>query len=355
MIHAIFTGIVLALSFTFVPAVSANTQCQYANTQARVQKDITDPWKESVIIGCERSFNVGSFHNGTGQFADDTTLRVTGPNGFNKTYGNGETVRVQANGKYRLDVTTNGQFGSACTQTAFAHVYCQQPEPGSCTYNSTQARVQKDITDPWKQHIAVGCGRSFNVGSFHDDTGQFAGDTRLRVTGPGHDTFYRNGDTVRVTNNGRYTLSVHTNNQRGDACRQQATVDVTCAPTPTATPTPAPQDCPYSSTQSRVQKTVNQPWQQELVIACGETFNVGSFHDHTGQFAGDTTIHVTGPYGFSYTPNNADTVRIVWPGAYTVRVVTPGHHGPTCMDESRVTAVCTIPWWYKFYFPFLNN
>ncbi len=119
-------------------------------------------------------------------------------------------------------------------------------EEPSCSYSSTQARVQRDITDPWKPSLTICLGESFRVGSFHNATGQFANDTKLKVQGPSFSNSYSNGWTIRPPRIGTYTLYVTTNSQSGSACEETATVIVRdCAtPTPTVIPNPTPTPTP---------------------------------------------------------------------------------------------------------------
>lgn len=96
--------------------------------------------------------------------------------------------------------------------------------PPSCSWTSTQARVQRPDR-PWRQSLNLTCGESFNVGSFHNDTGEFANDTRLRITGPGGLNVNRsNGQSITTSQPGTYTLLVTTNNQSGANCEDVATV-----------------------------------------------------------------------------------------------------------------------------------
>lgn len=219
----------------------AENQCRYRDTQARVQNNINVPWQQHITVGCEATFNVGSFHDGTGQFANDTSLEVVGPYPFRAFFQNGQRVQVPYSGRYTLHVTTNGQTGSQCYQAATVIVNCpslptggfsQQPQPtptSSCNYSSTQARVQTDIEHDWKSSIDIKCGEKFNVGSFHNATGQFANDTSIRVTGPqGLNHTFRNADRLRALYPGTYQVHVTTNNQSGGACEEKATVNVSC-------------------------------------------------------------------------------------------------------------------------------
>jgi hypothetical protein len=98
--------------------------CQYGSTQARVQTDIKHDWKPSIDIKCGQKFNVGSFHNGIDRFAEDTTIRVQGPQGLNHTFGNATRLRALYPGTYKVLVTTNGKTGGACEEQATVNVSC---------------------------------------------------------------------------------------------------------------------------------------------------------------------------------------------------------------------------------------
>lgn len=116
--------------------------CSYNNTQARVQLNSSDPWKESMTVNSDQQFNVGGFHNGTGQFADDVTISLVGP-GINRTVRNGETIsNLQPGFFYFVNVTTNNQNGNSCTQSA--HVYVRSiPHPQQ--YQQQQQNQQQVI------------------------------------------------------------------------------------------------------------------------------------------------------------------------------------------------------------------
>lgn len=220
--------------------VKAQNSCTHESTQARVQNNISTPWSSEINVGCDRKFNVGSFHNNSGQFANDTWLYVYGPGNFGAYFKNGQTVEVSQNGTYYLNVTTGENTSRKCSDSAVVNVVCPASTPtpqhtNACPYGSTQARVQRNIDDPWKQQMDLSCGDKFNVGSFHDGTGQFATDTKLRVEGPrvlfvtrlNHD--FSNGQSIRAWFPGKYTLFVTTEGKRGSACEQKATVNVTCS------------------------------------------------------------------------------------------------------------------------------
>lgn len=360
-------GALLALlAVTVRPDIVQAAACTYGSTQARVQNSITVPWAQTITVGCEKTFNVGSFHNATGQFADDTALQMTGPGNFNTYFRNGDTVRVHEPGTYTLRVTTNNQDGPACTETATIQVNCQQPAPppptptpvpaGTCQYRDTQARVQNSLATPWSQAIHVGCEKTFNVGSFHNGTGQFAGDTTAVVSGPGG--FYRtvrNGETVTAQENGIYVLHVSTNGQTGFGCSETATISVQCnaapptaTPTPWITPIPVPQSgsCSYRDTQARIQRDEQQSWVSSLGLRCGETFRAGSFHNGTGQFANDTTLNITGPLGLNVNVSNAETIRALFPGWYILTVTTNGQSGASCQESAFVFSSCA-EWWKR--------
>lgn len=330
-----------------VPPVNA-AQCSYGSTQARVQPNDTIPWQPSITVGCEKKFRVGGFHNGTGQFANDVNIQVTGPGNFGAYFKNGQDVQVSQPGAYTITVKTNGQDGGGCTEQAHVSVVCNNSPPSSsqCTNGSTQARVQNNVSVPWTQHTAVGCERVFNVGSFHNGTGQFAPDTYLYVSGPGIGQFYGNGQQVHIPNsvqNGTYSLSVTTANQSGPACTETASVSFNCPVHPTATPIPNGQ-CIYSSTQSRIQKNATDPWVKNLALNCNESFTVGSFHNNSAQWATDTSILVTDPYGYGAANiKNGQRIRAFFPGQYMITAATPGQNGPQCADISFVTVQCNAP------------
>ncbi len=107
----------------------------------------------------------------------------------------------------------------------------QPPEnPAVCPYSSTQARVQRDISDPWKPNMSVDCGTSFRVGAFHDHTGEFAGDTQLQIVGPGFNQVLSNGGVVTTAAAGTYSVYATTrvagtsSFYPEDACKALATV-----------------------------------------------------------------------------------------------------------------------------------
>lgn len=109
-----------------------------------------------------------------------------------------------------------------------------------CPYNSTQARVQKDLNDPWDRFKTINSGQQIRVGGFHDGTGLLAGDVRLNVTGPQNSTNIGNGSFITPASVGDYILHVTTILQTGTNCEDRAFFQVFSAPTPTSTPTPTP-------------------------------------------------------------------------------------------------------------------
>lgn len=209
------------------PKVQAS-QCQYSSTQARVHKDISDPWKQHMTIGCDKTFEVASFHNETGVYATDTTLRLTGPNGYNKLVFNGQRLTVPDHGTYTLHVSTHNQYGNGCYETATVTVHCPKPEINTCTYTSTEARVQKSRHQPWKESISVYPGQSFFAGSFHNNSGTYATDTTLFIKGPnGYYQPVNHTDEIRLSNKGTYTLHAYTTGTiSGTNCHGKAKVIV---------------------------------------------------------------------------------------------------------------------------------
>ncbi len=295
--------------------------CGYSSTQARVQRDVSQPWSEAISVGQGESFRVGSFHDGSGQFAGDTRLKIYEPNGNQRYYGNAGTVQASQPGTYWLLVTTANQSGGACEQWARVSVV----PSNQCTYRSTEARVQKDITQDWTDYLEINLGEGFNVGSFHNGVDRFVGDTRLTVYGPnGWSNVYGNGGRLIPGAVGDYVLRVETYNQTGSACVAEAKVRVKPA-----------LSCRYGSTQARVQRDIRDPWKGYLEINRGDSFNVGSFHDHTGVFASDTRLSIVGP-GIDTTRRNGGTVWVYRPGVYTLSVVTNGQGGVACEQTASV-------------------
>lgn len=266
----IFIFFFIWLAVAIVPnKANAMENCKYSSTQARIQQSIHHDWTQSLQLGCQQSFRIGSFHDHTGKFANDTTLTVTQPSGAMEKYvwwkGNGRTIPATQNGTYTLKVTSIGQSGAACEETATVTRNCDGtvpeptilpppiivpgpqptpsatpvPQPGQCQYSSTQARVQKDIKHDWQRSLSLNCGESFRVGGFHNGTGQFSNNVRLAVVArfdiplAGEVTYqkqFSNGATVRTfVYPATYTLHVTTPNQGGAACQDTATVAVTCS------------------------------------------------------------------------------------------------------------------------------
>lgn len=115
------------------PPGGNHDRCEYSSTQARVQRNEKEHWTENLELKCGESFRVGGFHNGTGLFSDDTILTVTttfnlpvkGEVSYKKVFQNGDTVLTAPfSANYRLDVTTPGQGGAACMDTARVSVSC---------------------------------------------------------------------------------------------------------------------------------------------------------------------------------------------------------------------------------------
>ncbi len=92
--------------------------CKYTDTQARVQRDIHDPWKKEIEIREGESFNVGSFHDGTGVFASDTEIKIVDSYGWVSFANNGQSIFASKSGTYFVKVSTQGQSGWRCEETA---------------------------------------------------------------------------------------------------------------------------------------------------------------------------------------------------------------------------------------------
>ncbi len=116
-----------------------------------------------------------------------------------------------------------------CSNPTYVYRYCKKgdvppPPPDVCPYASTQARVQEDREHHWQPVIILQEGDSFRIGSFHSNSGLFADDTYLEVTGP-DGYFYScdgstvdgdcNGYTISNVVEGTYILAVNTYNNEG--------------------------------------------------------------------------------------------------------------------------------------------
>lgn len=239
-----------ALSFLFSPDVSAETRYfvpadQVNSTQARVQRNVRDAWEQTKTLGCREDFRVGGFHNGYDRLTPYVQVQVTDPRGKTRKVMNGGWVSSRYAGEYTVSVSTIGRSEEFTRQTATVKVNCPQPSVSptpsptprpsapastSCSHQNTQARVQKDESQPWTQNLKINCFESFRVGSFHNGTGQFATDTIVKIQGQGinGNWQFKNGDTIHVPFRGRYTVQVTTRDQRGTACEERATVEVSC-------------------------------------------------------------------------------------------------------------------------------
>lgn len=128
--------------------------CPYGSTQARVQPNINIDWTRTLTINAGESFRIGSFHNATGQFASDTRIEVSGPNGFSYNCNtsnsgcNGHTISGVIAGTYTVIVKTftgSGSFfsESECNARAIVNVLAQQ---GQCDIVVTK-QVQNNDHD----------------------------------------------------------------------------------------------------------------------------------------------------------------------------------------------------------------
>ncbi|MBD3280716.1 hypothetical protein GF389_04290 [Candidatus Dojkabacteria bacterium] len=113
-------------------------------------------------------------------------------------------------------------------------------------------------------------------------------------------------------------------------------------------PPPSDTGCPYNSTQARVHTSINKTWDHQLTLSsCPTSVIVGAFHDHTGQFANDTSIQVVGPGVNIGLPNEGTFTASS--GEYTVYVRTriPGtndyYSEPACNAEATITCQATPP------------
>lgn len=121
---------------------------------------------------------------------------------------------------------------------------------GDCAYNSTQARVQKDVSDPWAPSRTINQRESFRVGGFRNDSGAVCTDCRYTVTNPNGsavlscdatgDGYNCLGQTIVADLSGTYRLGITTPGSSNASCSASATVTVRPVSTPRPTPTPTP-------------------------------------------------------------------------------------------------------------------
>lgn len=106
-----------ALAETATVTVTEAAVCPYASVQARVHRDVTKPWAQSMGLRLGKSFEVAAFRDGSGQLADTgATIRVTGPNGFVASPANLAKVTPPALGTYEVRVTC-GALSETATVT----------------------------------------------------------------------------------------------------------------------------------------------------------------------------------------------------------------------------------------------
>ena len=156
----------------------------------------------------------------------------------NESWGTDQNVNDyigQCNKTVQLDVYTekcrldNGNWKDGCNPVDYMVWYsgdCTTPAPPSCNYSSTQARVQRNLSDPWDTSKTINLGNQIRVGGFHDGTGLLANDINLNVSGIGN---VGNGSFITPSTSGTYTLTVTTSGQSGSACQDTASFTVQAA------------------------------------------------------------------------------------------------------------------------------
>jgi len=301
-------------------AAHAEAQCSYTSVQARVQLNVQDPWKQTMTLPQGTPFHVGAFKNGWGQFVDccNTTLQVTSPNGVVSNVANDSYFGTPQAGTYTLRVSCPPHYDTA-TVTAIAET--------SCPYTSVQARVQRNLQDPWKTSMTVFQGENFHIGAMKNGWGQFVdccNNTILRVTAPnGVVTTPPNDSYLNASQIGTYTI-------RAICGSLSDTAYVTVVPLGSA--------CPYGSIQARIQLHEQDAWRQSVTLVQGQRFRIGGFYDSTSILAPNgITLQVTGPNGYILNPPvNGVYVDAPYAGTYTLRA--------TCdhlSDSASVNAVAT--------------
>lgn len=382
------TFLTLSIFFGFTTPALAAQSCPYGSIQIRVQRDQSDPWKESMN-GCYQNFRVGAMANNSGRFVEDNqvnkddtfaSFKVTRPDGSELRLRNGEYVYPTMNGTYRVEAKIKEEdeediTGGACPynghNTATVEIQCGSYTPPSypsnqCPYTQIVARVHRNDSEPWAPSIHLSCGDQFKVGGFFNNSGSWPTnkdqDLNLEVTDPnGYKSRYYNGDWVQASKSGTYTLRASsTLNQC--SLSDYAYAYVNCpnpAPSPQPTSYPQPQNnpyqCRYQSTQARARGT-NTDWQEKLNLTCGDFFFLGGFHDQNfAQLAGDIVAKVTNPGGRELFFRNGEVIQALIPGTYRLNVYTEGQAGPACLSQAEVQVHCNnwdwnwfqwlVDWW----------
>jgi hypothetical protein len=175
--------------------------CPFSSTQARVQRNNSDPWNTTTTVNQNQPVYLGGFHNGTGRFAGDNVntyspnsadveFVITDPQGRMQTVNGQYPVTFTPTqvgtyfftGKTRVPNTGAGTYyaEAGCTDSGSITVTQAQTQVQTqtvnCPYTSTQVRVQKNSSDPWNSSSLVAVGQSISIGGFHNATGRFAGD-----------------------------------------------------------------------------------------------------------------------------------------------------------------------------------
>lgn len=110
------------------------------------------------------------------------------------------------------------------------------PSVKGCPYDSTQAQVQKNETDPWGDRKSVKLGKAVNLGGFHNHTGLFAkpADVDFFITDLDQSTTKLTPPypiKFRPTMNGVYSFVGKTRNSSGEyfsepRCQDNGTIEV---------------------------------------------------------------------------------------------------------------------------------
>jgi uncharacterized repeat protein (TIGR01451 family) len=117
------------------PPPPVEDKCPYTSTQARVQASVNSSWVKNLEVDCGSNFIVGSFHNATGAFANDTQIRIFNPGSgsVNARLGNGAQYQTSREGRYRVLAVTKNKSGGYYSEAACrgeAYVTCTNVNPG---------------------------------------------------------------------------------------------------------------------------------------------------------------------------------------------------------------------------------
>ncbi|MBI4058135.1 PKD domain-containing protein [Candidatus Gottesmanbacteria bacterium] len=166
------------------------------------------------------------------------------------------------------------------------------------SYTSSEARVEYGLY--WCKRANIGgdngCAPDFTGERKADETLVFQNVTLLvPPKGQSRVVTLPEVSALRGKACGRFQVDLGFPSGGGIVGGQVFTIGGDCPGEP---PPPVQDECPYASTQVRLQKNSRNPWNSEEIIRVNKSVLIGGFHNGTGRFAGDPAN--------SYRPNTRD-------------------------------------------------